>query len=51
MIHRKGLHRKRRVWLELSHDFISAFPSAREEDRIRPWRSVKRERPQLYMPI
>ncbi|KIP10183.1 glycosyltransferase family 1 protein [Phlebiopsis gigantea 11061_1 CR5-6] len=39
-VHRKGLHRKRRIWLELSHDFVSAFPSAREEDRIRPIRSI-----------
>ncbi|KAJ3553296.1 hypothetical protein NM688_g3691 [Phlebia brevispora] len=40
LVHRKGLHRKKRVWLELSHDFVSSFPSAREEDHIRPWRSI-----------
>lgn len=43
VVHRTGLHRKRRIWLELSHDFVSVFPSAREEDRIRPLRSVMRE--------
>ena len=43
IVHRKGLHRKRRVWLELSSDFISAYPSAREEDHIRPWRSARRK--------
>ena len=49
MVHRKGLHRKRRVWLELSHDFISSYPSAHEEDRIRPWRSIMRMWYTLYM--
>lgn len=42
LVHRKGLHRKRRVWMELSRDFISTFPSAREEDRIRPLHSIMR---------
>ncbi|KAI0087753.1 hypothetical protein BDY19DRAFT_994648 [Irpex rosettiformis] len=41
VVHRKGLHRKRRVWLELSNDFISAYPSAQEEDHIRPLRSAR----------
>ncbi|KAI0689542.1 hypothetical protein BC835DRAFT_1282708 [Cytidiella melzeri] len=40
-VHRKGLHWKRRAWLELSSDFISLYPSAREEDRIRPLRSAR----------
>lgn len=43
IVHRPGLHRKRRIWLELSLDFVSVFPSAREEDRIRPIRSIMRE--------
>lgn len=43
LVHRKGFHRKKRVWLELSNDFMSSFPSAREEDHIRPWKSVMRE--------
>lgn len=43
VIHRRGLHRKRRVWLELSHDFISTFPSSGEHDRIRPIKSILRE--------
>ncbi|KAI0304370.1 hypothetical protein B0F90DRAFT_1948660 [Multifurca ochricompacta] len=40
LIHRKGWHRKRRVWLQLEHDMVSSFPSSRDEDRIRPLRSV-----------
>ncbi|GJE88463.1 glycosyltransferase family 1 protein [Phanerochaete sordida] len=40
LVHRPGWHRKRRVWMELSHDFICAYPSAREEDHIRPLRSL-----------
>ncbi|EKM51568.1 glycosyltransferase family 1 protein [Phanerochaete carnosa HHB-10118-sp] len=40
LVHRKGWHRRRRIWLELSNDFICGFPSAREEDRIRPLRSL-----------
>ncbi|CAL1713004.1 unnamed protein product [Somion occarium] len=39
VIHRTGLHRKRRVWLELSQDFLCSFPSASEDDRIRPLKS------------
>ncbi|EJC98880.1 UDP-Glycosyltransferase/glycogen phosphorylase [Fomitiporia mediterranea MF3/22] len=35
-IHRRGLRRKRRVWLELSHDMLTCFPSSKEEDRMRP---------------
>lgn len=40
LIHRKGWRRKRRLWLELSHDMLSSFPSSREEDRIKPIRSI-----------
>ena len=40
LIHRKGLHRKRRVWLQLDHDMISSFPSSRDEDKIKPLRSI-----------
>src|ERR1019366_8743313 len=25
LIHRKGLHRKKRVWLQLDHDMVSSF--------------------------
>ena len=39
-IHRAGLRRKRRVWLELSHDMVTTFPSGKEEDRIKPIRSL-----------
>ncbi|KAH8104667.1 glycosyltransferase family 1 protein [Cristinia sonorae] len=40
VVHRRGLHRKRRVWMELSRDFICTFPSAQETDRMRPLRSI-----------
>lgn len=40
VIHRKGFYRKRRVWLELSRDFLCAFPSAQEDDHIKPWKSI-----------
>ena len=45
-MHRTGFHgydRKRRVWLELSHDMLTSFPSGNEEDRIKPIRSMLRE--------
>lgn len=41
--HRPGFHgydRKRRVWLELSHDMLTIFPSGKEEDRIKPIQSM-----------
>ncbi|KAI0317501.1 hypothetical protein OF83DRAFT_1058536 [Amylostereum chailletii] len=40
MVHRKGWHRKQMVWLELSHDMISSFPSSQDEHRIKPLRSI-----------
>ncbi|KAI9509221.1 glycosyltransferase family 1 protein [Russula earlei] len=40
LIHRRGWRRKRRVWLQLDHDMISSFPSSRDEDRIKPLRSI-----------
>ncbi|KAH9002634.1 glycosyltransferase family 1 protein [Lactarius hatsudake] len=40
LIHRKGWHRKTRVWLQLEHDMISSFPSSRDEDRIKPIKSI-----------
>ena len=42
-IHREGLRRKRRVWLELSHDMLTSFPSSKAEDRVRPLQSILRE--------
>ncbi|KZV67100.1 glycosyltransferase family 1 protein [Peniophora sp. CONT] len=36
----KGSHRKRRVWMELSHDLLAVYPSSKDEDRIRPIRSI-----------
>ncbi|KAI0074052.1 UDP-Glycosyltransferase/glycogen phosphorylase, partial [Panus rudis PR-1116 ss-1] len=51
VLHRTGFHRKRRIWLELSHDFLCLFPSASEDDRIRPLSSfllssIKEVRPE-----
>ncbi|KAI0250755.1 hypothetical protein BJV78DRAFT_1127542 [Lactifluus subvellereus] len=40
LIHRKGWHRKRRVWMQLDNDMISSFPSSRDEDKIKPLRSI-----------
>ncbi|KAI0269895.1 hypothetical protein BC834DRAFT_967621 [Gloeopeniophorella convolvens] len=40
LIHRKGLHRKRRVWLQLSHDMLSTYPSSQDEDKIKPLRTI-----------
>ena len=40
LIHRKGLHRKKRVWLQLDHDMISSYPSSRDEDKIKPLRTI-----------
>lgn len=41
-VHRPGLHRKRRIWLELSHDMLTTFPSGSDADRIRPIKSILR---------
>ncbi|KAI0250754.1 hypothetical protein BJV78DRAFT_1127517 [Lactifluus subvellereus] len=40
LVHRKGLRRKRRVWLQLSHDMISSYPSSRDEDKVKPLRTI-----------
>jgi sterol 3beta-glucosyltransferase len=40
MVHRKGWRRKRKVWLQMDHDMISSFPSSRDEDKIKPLRSM-----------
>ncbi|VDC02382.1 unnamed protein product [Peniophora sp. CBMAI 1063] len=37
---RKGPNLKRRVWLELTHDLVAVYPSSKDEDRIRPIRSI-----------
>ncbi|KAI5117363.1 hypothetical protein M0805_002477 [Coniferiporia weirii] len=39
-VHIPGRRKKRRLWLELSHDMFTSFPSGKAEDRIRPIRSV-----------
>ncbi|GLB38496.1 putative glycosyltransferase family 28 N-terminal domain [Lyophyllum shimeji] len=35
-LHRKGWRTKRRVWLELSHDMLCAYPSSSDEGKDRP---------------
>ncbi|KAF8270838.1 hypothetical protein EI94DRAFT_1569918 [Lactarius quietus] len=40
LVHRKGLYRKKRVWLQLSPDMISTYNSSRDEDKIKPIRSI-----------
>ncbi|KAI9465441.1 hypothetical protein BJY52DRAFT_581956 [Lactarius psammicola] len=40
LVHHKGWHRKTRVWLQLEHDMISSFPSSRDEDKIKPIKSI-----------
>ncbi|KAI9465440.1 glycosyltransferase family 1 protein [Lactarius psammicola] len=40
LVHRKGLHRKKRVWLQLSPDMISTYNSSRDEDKIKPIRTI-----------
>ncbi|KAG8996247.1 hypothetical protein FRB95_001778 [Tulasnella sp. JGI-2019a] len=40
IVHRDGLHRKKRVWLELTHDMISTFPDSTDEGRVRPLRTI-----------
>ncbi|KAG6836686.1 hypothetical protein H0H93_004976 [Arthromyces matolae] len=36
VLHRKGWHAKRRIWLELSHDMLCAYTSSSDEGRFRP---------------
>ncbi|KAG6856527.1 hypothetical protein H0H87_003452 [Tephrocybe sp. NHM501043] len=36
VLHRKGWHAKRRVWMELSRDMFCAYTSSSDEGRIRP---------------
>ncbi|KAG8888958.1 hypothetical protein FRB98_006356 [Tulasnella sp. 332] len=40
IVHREGLRRKKRVWLELTHDMLSTFPDSTDEGRVRPLRTV-----------
>lgn len=40
LVHRKGLRRKKRVWLQLTQDMISTYPSSRDEDKIKPMRTI-----------
>ncbi|KAF7979674.1 hypothetical protein HWV62_41671 [Athelia sp. TMB] len=35
-------HKKRRVWMEIAHDMMSTYASSRDEDHIRPLRTVLR---------
>ncbi|KIO34033.1 glycosyltransferase family 1 protein [Tulasnella calospora MUT 4182] len=36
LVHRSGLHRKRRLWMELYHDMLCTFPDSTDEGRVRP---------------
>ncbi|KAG8893811.1 hypothetical protein FRC01_013343, partial [Tulasnella sp. 417] len=36
LLHRSGLHRKRRLWMELYHDMLCTFPDSTDEGRVRP---------------
>ncbi|KAG8955650.1 hypothetical protein FRC04_007641 [Tulasnella sp. 424] len=36
VVHRSGLHRKRRLWMELYHDMLCTFPDSTDEGRVRP---------------
>ncbi|KAK6910724.1 hypothetical protein I203_104756 [Kwoniella mangroviensis CBS 8507] len=39
-IHRPGLQQAKRVWMELTPEMVTTYPSANESDRVRPIRSV-----------
>jgi sterol 3beta-glucosyltransferase len=43
IIHSKGLRRKKRVWLQLTRDMISSYPSSRDEHKIKPLKSILRK--------
>lgn len=40
IIHSKGLHRKKRVWLQLTREMISTYPSSRDEHKIKPLKTI-----------
>jgi sterol 3beta-glucosyltransferase len=40
VIHRKGLRKKRRVWMELTSEMLCTYASSKHEDKIRPLRSI-----------
>jgi sterol 3beta-glucosyltransferase len=39
-VHYKGLRRKKRVWLQLTREMISTYPSSRDEHKIKPLRTI-----------
>jgi len=39
LVHNKGLRRKKRVWLQLTREMISTYPSSRDEHKIKPLRT------------
>ena len=43
LIHRKGLRPKKRVWLQLTQDMISSYNSSRDEQKIKPLRTILRK--------
>jgi sterol 3beta-glucosyltransferase len=40
IIHFKGLRPKKRVWLQLTREMISTYPSSRDEHKIKPLKSI-----------
>nr|XP_019044752.1 hypothetical protein I302_06665 [Kwoniella bestiolae CBS 10118]OCF23682.1 hypothetical protein I302_06665 [Kwoniella bestiolae CBS 10118] len=39
-VHRPGLQQSKRVWMELTPEMVTTYPSANESDRVKPLRSV-----------
>ncbi|KAG6891346.1 hypothetical protein C0992_008461 [Termitomyces sp. T32_za158] len=40
VLHRKGWHAKRRIWLELSYDMLCVYTSSSDEGRLRPLNTI-----------
>lgn len=40
LVHYKGLRRKKRVWLQLTLEMISTYPSSRDEHNIKPLKTI-----------
>jgi sterol 3beta-glucosyltransferase len=51
LVHRKGLRRKKRVWLQLTRDMISTYPSSRDEHKIKPLRSILFSSVKIVKPV
>jgi sterol 3beta-glucosyltransferase len=51
LMHRCGWRKKSKLWLELSHDMISTYASSRDEDHIKPLRTVLYSNVKEIVPI